>query len=332
MCAAQDPLSSYHAPVKQTVVLTAALPPIAVDILSREYEVVVHDAPQPRSEEELLGFVEEADGLITLNTDPVTRRVLEHNPNLRVVGNYAVGVNNIDLDAARELGVIVTNTPGVLTDATADLAVALILAVTRRIVEGDRLVRSGGFTGWTPSFLLGISIAGKRLGILGMGRIGFATALRCRVFGMDVVYHSRREHDEANELLGARRVTLDELLATSDVISVHVPLTRETHHLIDGTALRQMKRTAVIINTSRGPIIDEAALAEALATHTIGGAGLDVYENEPSVHPALLPLDNVVLLPHVGSATEETRSMMARTVATDVALVLRGAEPRNRVV
>lgn len=318
--------------MKQTVVLTAALPDSAVAILSQEYEVVVDDAPQPRREADLIELVEEADGLITLNTDPVTRRVLERNPNLRVVGNYAVGVNNIDLDAARELDVVVTNTPGVLTDATADLAVTLILAVTRRVVEGDRMVREGRFAGWTPQLMLGTSIAGKRLGIIGMGRIGFATALRCRVFGMEIVYHSRRPHPDADEMLGARMVPLRELLRTSDVISIHAPLTSETRHLIDRDALSAMKPGAVIVNTARGAIIDETALANALREGQIGGAGLDVYEDEPAVHPGLLPLDNVVLLPHVGSATEETRDLMARTVATDVALVLRGAEPRNRVV
>lgn len=316
--------------MKQNVVITSELPDIALQILSREYDVTVHTGGAG-SEEELIELVQDADGLITLLTDPVTRRVLESNPNLRVVANYAVGVNNIDLEAARELDVVVTNTPGVLTDATADLAVTLLLTVTRRVIEGDRLVREGKFTGWEPRLLLGSSLAGKTLGIIGMGRIGFATALRCRIFGMNVVYSSRSPHPEAEESLDAQRLFLDELLAESDAVSIHLPLTRDTHHLLNRDRIAMMRKGAYLINTARGPIVDERALADALSAGQLGGAGLDVYEHEPAVEPRLLEMDNVVLLPHLGSATEETRAEMARMVASDVAAVLRGGQPENRV-
>lgn len=318
--------------MRQTVVLTARLPSVAEEMLSQEFDVIVADDGTGRSEDELIDLVQDADGLICLLSDPVTRRVLESNPNLRIVANYAVGVNNIDLEAARELGIAVTNTPEVLTDATADIAIALLLTVTRRVIEGDRMVRRGEFTGWAPELLLGDSIAGKTLGIVGMGRIGFATAMRARVFGMNIIYAGRRAHGDADEMLDARLVPFDELLADSDVISLHAPLTAETRHMFDAQAIARMKRGAYIINTARGPIVDEAALADALANGKLGGAGLDVYEFEPSVTEKLLALDNVVLLPHLGSATRETRDEMARMVASDVAAVLRGGAPRFRVV
>lgn len=299
---------------KHIVVITAEVPSIATEILSRENEVIVHPIEGKRSEEDLLTLLAEADGAITMLTDPVTRRVLESNPNLRVVGNFAVGVDNIDLQAAGELNVTVTNTPGVLTEATADLTMALILAVTRRVVEGDRLMRGEAFTGWQPLFLLGQSLQGKTLGIIGKGRIGTAVARRAEAFGMNVIHYSRSE----------AQGSLDELLRTSDVVSIHCPLTPQTRHLINADALSRMKRSAYLINTARGPIVDEPALAEALAGGVIRGAGLDVFENEPMVDSRLLPLPNVVLLPHLGSNTIEARSEMARIVATDVAAVLAG--------
>ena len=318
--------------MKHTVVLTSELPEIALAILSQENEVIVHPAERVREEHELEAMVADADAIVTLVTDPVTRRVLEANPNLRVVSNFGVGVNNIDLEAAKELGVIVTNTPGVLTEATADLTIALMLAVTRRIVEGDSMMRRGEFHGWHPLMLRGIALQRKQLGIVGMGRIGFASALRARVFGMNIAYFSRSPHPEAEEALDARRASLDELLETSDVISIHAPLTRETRHLIDRAALARMRPTAFLINTARGPIVDESALAEALMETRIAGAGLDVYENEPHFDTRLAELPNVVLLPHLGSATMEARSEMARLAAVNAALVLRGATPLHRVV
>jgi glyoxylate reductase len=318
--------------MKQRVVITSEIPEIATEILSREFEVVVHAEEGVRSEEDLVTMLSEADAAITLVSDPVTRRVLESNPNLRAVGNYAVGVNNIDLDAAKEFGVAVTNTPGVLTDATADLTIALMLAVTRRVVEGDRFLREGRFDGWHPLLLLGTSLEGKRLGIVGMGRIGTAVAMRALAFGMEIAYSAPSPQLGSERELGAVRLPLDELLRSSDVVSVHVPLNDTTHHLIDAHALALMKREGYLVNTARGPIVDEEALADALAAGTIRGAALDVYENEPAVEPRLLGMDNVVLLPHLGSATEETRREMARTVAIDVARVLSGGRPLHPVV
>jgi len=305
--------------VKYTVVLTADFPSIATELLAPHFDVIAHPTEHGRSEEDMITILAEADAAITLLQDPITRNVLEANPNLRCVSNFAVGYNNIDVDAARELGVVVTNTPGVLTEATADLTLALILAITRRIVEGDDEMRTLGRCEWEPLKLLGASLQGKRLGIIGMGRIGTAVATRARAFGMEVIGVRSGE-------------SLDELLATSDIVSVHAPLTRETHHLLNATTLAKMKRGAYVINTARGAIVDENALCDALESGQLRGAGLDVYEFEPEVNPRLLRMKNVVILPHIGSATEEARNAMARIAATNVLLFLRGKEPLHRVV
>src|SRR5712692_5776711 len=305
--------------VKYTVVLTAAYPPIAREILAGEFDVVEHPTESERSEDDVITILSEADAAITLLSDPLTRRVLSSNPNLRMVANCAVGYNNIDVAAARELGIVVTNTPGVLTEATADLTMALILAVTRRLVEGDHEVRTTGRCICEPLHMLGVSLQGKRLGIIGIGRIGTAVAARAKAFGLEVV--------------GVRRGDpLERLLGTSDIVSIHVPLSRETHHLIDAAAFARMKRGAFIINTARGPIIDERALCDALERGHLGGAGLDVYEFEPAVDARLRAMPNVVLAPHIGSATFETRSAMARIAATDVYRFLKGQQPLHRVI
>ena len=304
--------------MKYTVVLTADYPAVARDLLAGEFDVVAHPTEHQRSEDEVITLLAEADAAITLLSDPLTRRVLEANPNLRMIANYAVGYNNVDVEAARELGIVVTNTPGVLTEATADLTMALILAVMRRLVEGDAEVRTTGQCVWEPLHLLGTSLQQKRLGIVGMGRIGSAVANRARAFGMEV--------------LGVRRgESIDELLATSDVISIHAPLTKETRHLIDAAALSRMKRGSFLVNTSRGAIVDEEALCDALDAGHLRGAALDVYEHEPDVNPRLLAMKNVVIAPHIGSATEETRAAMARIAATDVHRFLRGQQPLNVV-
>jgi len=282
-------------------------------------EVELRVGPAPIERSELLRRVSGCAGLMPMPTDRVDAAVLEAGP-LRVVANHAVGVDNVDLDAARRLGVVVTNTPGVLTDATADLAMALILATARRLVEADRLVRSGGFLGWRPTMLRGMDLRGARLGIVGFGRIGRAVAARAEAFGMEVVF--------ADPEGG---IPFSELIATSDVVSLHCPLTPETHHLIDGEVLRAMKPSAILVNTARGPVVDEAALATALAGGWIAGAGLDVLENEPRVHPDLVGLENVVLLPHIGSATHATRRAMAETAARNLAAALRGEVPPNPV-
>lgn len=305
--------------MKYTVVLTADFPSIARDLLAGEFDVIAHPTEQARSEEEIITLLEEADAAITLLSDPLTRRVLSANPNLRMVANYAVGYNNIDVDAARDLRITITNTPGVLTEATADLTIALILAVTRRLIEGDAEVRRTGQCIWEPLHLLGTGLQDKRLGIIGVGRIGQAVAHRARAFGCEVIAVRRGE-------------PLDDLLATSDIISIHAPLSRETHHLIDAAALAKMKRGAYVVNTSRGPLVDEAALCDALESGHLRGAALDVYEREPEVTARLLAMPNVVLAPHIGSATEEARTAMARIAATDVRRFLRGETPLHVVV
>jgi len=304
--------------MKYTVVLTAEYPAIAREILSPHFDLIEHPTEQARSEEEMITILFEADAALTLLSDPLTRRVLASNPNLRMVANYAVGYNNVDVDAARELGVRVTNTPGVLTEATADLTMALILAVTRRIIEGDAEVRATGRCEWEPMKLHGMSLTGKRLGIIGMGRIGTAVAERARAFGMDVIGTRRGE-------------PIDELLAMSDIVSVHAPLTRETDHMFNGVTFAKMKRGAYFVNTSRGKLMDEAALCDALESGALRGAALDVYEHEPDVSPRLRALKNVVIVPHIGSATDEARTGMARIAATDILLFLTGRAPLHVV-
>ncbi len=274
----------------------------------------------------------DADAAVTLLTDRVDAEFLDAAPQLRVVANVAVGYNNIDVVACHERGIIVTNTPDVLTDATADLAMGLVLMSTRRLGEGERLIRSGTGWQWGMFMMLGTGLQGRTLGIVGMGGIGRALAQRAKAFGMEIVYHNRSAADPATEArLGARLVDLDELLATSDVVSLNCPYSDATHHLIDAAALRTMRSTAHLVNTARGPIVDESALVAALQGGQIAGAALDVFENEPTVHPGLLDLDNVVLVPHLGSATVETRTAMATTAAANVVAVLAGQAPINPV-
>lgn len=271
--------------------------------------------------DELVARLQRAHGLVAMFNNALTREVIAAAPELRVISTVAVGYNNIDVAAARERGIVVTNTPDVLTEATADLTWALILDITRRISEGDRLVRRGGWKGWAFDFMIGTDLRGKQMGIVGLGRIGRAVARRAVAFGMRVAHFSPRPKDDAPEY---EAMPLDRLLATSDVISLHCPMTPETQHLIDQTALARMKRSAYLINASRGPIVDEAALAWALKNRMISGAALDVYEREPEVSEALLSLDNVVLTPHVGSSTIETRTAMAELAVRNVIAVLGG--------
>jgi glyoxylate reductase len=315
--------------VKPLVVATRELPEDSLSALSPDFEVrVLGYVP---SELELAAEVSEAEALITLVADPVTEKVIAAAPRLKVIANYGVGVDNIDRAAAAARGIIVTHTPGVLTEATADLTMALLLALSRRIIEGDRMVRSGGFAGWAPDLLLGADLKGKVLGIFGPGRIGRAVTRRARAFGMTVLATGRSPRDEQDPD-DPPRVSFDDLLRRSDVISVHAPLTAETRHLFDRETLGRMKPGSYLINTSRGPIVDESALAEAVASGHLAGAGLDVYENEPGITPALLDEDRVVLMPHAGSATRETRREMARMVVEDVRRVLTGEKPLRAVL
>jgi glyoxylate reductase len=269
----------------------------------------------------------DAEGLICLLRDRIDDAFLARAPRLRVVANYAVGVDNVDVTACARRGVAVTNTPDVLTDATADLTFALVLAVARRLGEAEALLRSGRWGAFQPGLLLGAELRGRTLGLVGAGRIARAVARRAEGFGMAIIYTSRR-----TELDGARRVTLDELLGAADIVSLHCPLTPETRGLIGAAQLRRMKRTAFLINTARGAICDEEAVATALADGSIAAAGLDVFVDEPRVTPALLAAPNAVLLPHIGSATLETRSRMAELCAHGVREVLAGRRPHNLVL
>jgi glyoxylate reductase len=263
-------------------------------------------------------------GLGPLLSTPVDRSLLDRLPKLRVIANCAVGVDNVDLDAAGERKIVVTNTPDVLTDATADLTWALILAVARRLQEGDALVRSGAWAGWHPRQLLGLELAGSTLAVLGLGRIGEAVARRAAGFKMDVIYWSRSPRPDLESRLMLRRFPLEKALERADVVSIHLPLNDETRHLLDADRIARMKPGAILVNTARGPIVDEAAIAEALERGHLAGAGLDVYEDEPRVHPRLLAHSRTVLLPHLGSATDATRLAMARLMADNLSAVLAG--------
>jgi glyoxylate reductase len=270
--------------------------------------------------------------LVSMLADTVDAELLDTaGDRLRIVANYAVGYNNIDVDACTERGIAVTNTPGVLTDATAEVVFALLLSAARWVTEGDRMVRAGEFAGWGPSLLLGTELAGKTFGLVGCGRIGQATGRIARGFGMSLVYTHTRDLPDYEAETGAERVSLGQLLTEADVVSLHVPLKADTHHLIGATELGQMKSNAILINTARGPVVDEAALVVALREGNIGAAGLDVYENEPRLAEGLAELPNAVLLPHVGSGTVEARGEMARLTAGGVGDVLAGRRPPNLV-
>jgi glyoxylate reductase len=308
-----------------SVLVSRRIPSSALELLRQHCSVDAHEGPSELPRDELLRRVADKAGLVCVLTTRVDRELLDTAPGLKVVANIAVGYDNIDVPAARCRGVVATNTPDVLTDSVADFTMGLILAVTRRIVEGDRLLRGGGWGGWALDFMLGAELRGKRLGVIGKGRIGSAVAARAGAFGMTVAYAdpAASPGGPASAEHGVP-VSLDELLNTSDVVTIHVPLTPATRHLIDQRALARMKRTAYLVNTSRGPVVDEGALAWALREHLIAGAALDVYEREPEVHADLLGLENVVLAPHLGSATRETRAAMAELAVRNVIEVLAG--------
>jgi glyoxylate reductase len=301
-------------------------------IIHASFDLTVPPADRPPSKSDILAGIRDASAVICTLNERLDGEVLAAAPSLRVIANYAVGYNNIDVDAAKARGIAVTNTPDVLTNATADITWALILAVARRVVEGDQLVRRNQWTGWSPTQMLGVDLSGKTLGIIGMGRIGQAVARRAAGFEMNVLYWSRsgRPLQPANPAW--QRVSFEELLRRSDFLSSHVPLTPGTTHLISESALRLMKPTAFLINAARGPVVDEAALVRALQEQRLAGAGLDVYEREPELHPGLRELPQVVLLPHLGSATSETRIKMGLMCVENVLAVLEGKPAPNRVV
>ena len=322
--------------------ITRKIPEEGINILKKFCQTVeVNPHDRPLTYEELLEQVKGRDAILTMLSDRIdahlinqaTDPCLKHTgTSLRIIANYAVGYDNVDVKAATAKGIVVTNTPGVLTDSTADMAWALLFAITRRIVEGDRLTRAGKFVCWSPMFLLGTDLIGKTLGVIGAGRIGTAMAMRSRGWCMKVLYTTQSNKNVVlEEMLGAKRVDLETLLKESDFISIHTPLTEKTRHLIGAKELSLMKRTAYLINTARGAVIDEAALVEALRNKQIAGAGLDVYEEEPKLKPGLAELDNVVLAPHLGSATVETRTKMAIMAAENIIAVLNKQKPSNCV-
>jgi glyoxylate reductase len=314
------------------VFVSCTLPGDAVAQLAGEHQVVVGEERVGVSGPAFLEAAGTFDALVSLFNDRVDVALLDRAPRLRVVANFAVGYDNVDVAACAARGIVVTNTPGVLSEATADLAFGLLLSTARRITEGDRLVRRGAFQGLTPSFLLGAPVHGATLGIVGLGRIGQAMARRARGFGMRVLYANRtRAPAELERALGATAMDLDELFGQADIVSLHCPLTPETHHLVNARRLARMKPGAILINTTRGSVVDEPALASALASGPLGGAGLDVYEEEPRVYPALLALENVVLAPHIGSADRPTREAMGRIAAENVLAVLAGRPALNSV-
>ncbi len=321
------------------VLVSQQIPQEGLDLLRSAEDLQLEINPTPGAiwtQEELRARIPGHDYLLCLLTDQIDAALLETgvrgSPPLRLVANMAVGYNNIDVEAARRLGVLVTNTPGVLTEATADLTFALLLAVARRIPEADHFTRAGHFTGWQPMLLLGAELPGKTLGIIGMGRIGQAVARRAQGFGMPVLYSSRQPiPSEAEHALNARFASPEEVLRQADFLSLHVPYTPQTHHLLNTETLALMQPSAYLVNTARGAIVDEAALVAALQAGRLRGAALDVFEDEPHIHPALLQMEQVVLAPHIGSATRETRARMATTAASNILAHLRGETPPNLV-
>ncbi len=314
------------------IAVTRLLPGKALERLRAAGEVAVHEADRAPTREELRALVAQAEGLLCLITEQIDGALFDMAPRLRVVSNYAVGFNNVDVAEATRRGILVTNTPDVLTEATADFTWALILAAARRLGEGERLVRSGTWQGWGPMQLLGLDVYGKTLGIVGLGRIGQAVARRAAGFGMPILHHTHRPVDPAVEQeLHARPTALDDLLRASDIVSLHVPYTPATHHLIDAARLRLMKPSAILVNTARGPVVDEAALAVALRDGVIAAAGLDVFEREPELAPGLIERPNAVLAPHLGSATVEARTAMADLAAENLLAGLAGRRPPRPV-
>jgi len=313
------------------VFVTRQIPEPGLALLRKEFDVEVNPFDRVLQKQELMKAVKGKDGLLCLLTDPVDKDVVYAEPNLKMIASYAVGYDNIDVKAATERGIPVSNTPGVLTDTTAELAWALVFAVARRIVESDRFMRDGKFTGWAPMLMLGQDLSNKTLGIIGAGRIGTAVALKSKGFNMKILYTDEQHSDLLEQKLHAKKVSLPDLLRQADVVSVHVPLTKETHHLIGERELRMMKPTAILVNTARGPIVDEHALVKALQEHRIFGAGLDVYEQEPLIPQELRILPNIVLQPHTGSGTIETRTKMALMAADNLIAGLQGKIPPNCV-
>ncbi|MCI0525847.1 MAG: D-glycerate dehydrogenase [Nitrospira sp.] len=318
--------------LKRKVFLTRLLPDRAMEELKTLFDLSYNPKDHQLNRQDIIKGVRDKEGLISMLSDPIDKTVINSCPSLKIIANYAAGYNNIDLEAATAKKIIVTNTPGVLSESTADLVWALILAVGRRLIEGDRLVRSGRWKGWAPTQLLGNDIYGKTLGIVGMGRIGKAVAKRARGFSMQVLYYNRTRLDPVIEReLDAHSVSFEYLLANSDFLTLHVPLNTQTRHLIGKQELLRMKPNSYLINTSRGPVVNEVTLIEVLQKGRLAGAGLDVFEHEPRIAAKLLRLKNVVVLPHIGTASVETRIRMGLIVAENLKAVFEGRVPPHQV-
>ena len=317
--------------VLMKVFVTRKIPELGLEILRRKFEIEVNPYDRVLSKEEIVKGLKGKDGLLCLLTDPIDVDVINSEPKLKMIASYAVGYNNIDVKAATKREIPVSNTPGVLTDATSDMAWALLFSVARRIVEADKFTRAGKFKGWGPMLMHGQDVTNKTLGVVGAGRIGTAFALKSKGFNMNVLYVDEKKNETLEKEVNAKKITFDELLKKSDFISLHVPLIPSTHHLIGEKELKMMKKNAVLINTSRGPVVDEQALVFALKEKQIFGAGLDVYEHEPEITEELKKLDNVIIQPHSASATIETRTKMAVMAAENMVAGLKGEIPTNCV-
>jgi glyoxylate reductase len=319
-------------PAKPKIFLTRQLPPQSMQILRDNSELTVNPDDRVLSKEEIIAGVQQADGLLCLLNDTIDAEIMDANRDLRVIANFAVGFNNIDIAAANQRKIPVTNTPGVLTDTTADMAWALLMAAGRRVAEGDRFVRTRGWHGWGPLQYLGSDVTGTKLGIIGLGRIGKAMVRRARGFDMEIFYWNRNRLQESEEReWGVTYLPMDDVFANSDYVSIHVALNDQTRHLVGARQLRLMKPTAILINTARGPVIDENALVQALSSGQIAAAGLDVYENEPQLEAELYELENAVLAPHLGSATIGTRTKMGNMAAENCLAACHGKRPANLV-
>jgi len=316
---------------RKKIFITRKIPEAGLKKLKEIFDVEVSPFDRDLTQDEIIKMATGAQGLVSMVTNNLSKDIIDHLTTIKIIANYAVGFNNIDIEYAREKGIVITNTPDVLTEATADIAMALILCVARRIVEGDRLVRKGEFKGFYPTFFLGVELQNKVLGIYGMGRIGKAVAKRAVTCGLKIIYHDPIHIAKESINFSAHYVSFDELLKESDFISIHAPLITETYHQFSKKEFRKMKKEAFLINAARGPLVKEEDLVYALKQGWIAGAGLDVYEFEPEVHPNLIKLDNVVLLPHIGSAATEVRERMATIAADNIIAFFKGEPPPNRV-
>ncbi|MBU0732294.1 D-glycerate dehydrogenase [Patescibacteria group bacterium] len=314
---------------KHKIFITRPIPDNGIEMLEQHFKVKVRKKDSPISRDELSGAISQHDAVLTILTDRVDGELLDQNPNLKIVSNFAVGTDNIDINACTERGVKVGNTPEVLTTSTAECVFAHLFGLTKRLIEGDEIMRKGKYKGWGPMYMLGVELKGKTLGIVGAGRIGSEAArMAYKGFGMNIIYTDRGGNKELEQELSAKQVGFDDMLEQADFISIHVPLTRETRHMFSDNEFKKMKNSAFIINTARGPIIDEQALADALENKEIAGAGLDVFEDEPEINPGLKKMDNVTMTPHTGSATWEARSAMAKVAAQNIiGTLIEGEEP-----